>query len=330
MCPPPERLDRPCDVSVVISTYNRAEMLRVALESLARQRCDLRYEVVVVDNNSTDSTRGVVEGLIEGGHSNLRYHFEPRQGASYGRNTGIQAAKAPIIAFTDDDLHVTPGWLACLYEALTAHPEVEYVGGKVLPASRTGWPTWVAREHWAPLALFDYGDHPFYVNPARAVCLGTSNSAYRRSTFDRVGYFDTRVQTTKRKSATEDHELQLRVWRSGGQGLWVPEAVVLSDVASDRLTKAYHRQWQARNGRLLAIMRDEAIEQTRAGRLLGVPGHIYRRALEGVGGGLGALLRGDPDRAFAHEVRLRWALGFIAARWRDHLSQRFTGRRATS
>jgi glycosyltransferase involved in cell wall biosynthesis len=319
----------PCDVSVVISTYNRAGTLRLAVESLARQEGDLRYEVVVVDNNSTDATRRVVEELIEDGYPNLRYLFEPRLGVSYGRNTGVQAAKAPIIAFTDDDLHVTPGWLASLYGALTAHPEVEYVGGKVLPTSSAGWPTWVTREHWAPLALFDYGDRPFYVNPTRAVCLGTSNSAYRRSVFDRVGYFDTRVQTTKRKSATEDHELQLRVWRSGGQGLWVPGSVVMSDVASDRLTKAYHRQWQARNGRLLAIMRDEAIEQTRAGRLLGVPGHVYRRALQGVGRGLGALLRGDPDRAFAHEVRLRWSLGFIATRWRDYLSERFTGRRGT-
>jgi hypothetical protein len=104
----------------------------------------------------------------------------------------------------------------------------------------------------------------------------------------------------------------------------------MSDVAGDRLTKAYHRQWQARNGRLLAIMRDEAIEQTRAGRLLGVPGHVYRRALQGLGRGLAALLRGDPDRAFAHEVRLRWSLGFIATRWRNHVSQRFPRRGTTS
>ncbi|MGH7317938.1 MAG: hypothetical protein ACREJS_16960, partial [Candidatus Rokuibacteriota bacterium] len=139
-----------------------------------------------------------------------------------------------------------------------------------------------------------------------------------------------RVQTARRKSATEDHELQLRIWRSGGQGLWVPEAVVMSDVATDRLTKAYHREWQARNGGFLAVMRDEAIEQTRAGRLLGVPGHIYRRALEGAGRGLGALLRGEPDRAFAHEAKLRWSLGFITTRWRDHLSQRFSGRGTAS
>lgn len=313
------------DISVVISTYNRAATLQRALESLLQQKCDaLHYEIIVVDNNSTDSTRQVVEALIAHGYSNLRYLFEPRQGASYGRNAGIAVTTASIVAFTDDDLRVTPTWLATLYVALKEHPEVDYVGGKVLPSSRAGWPTWVTREHWAPLALFDYGDRPFYVNPGRAVCLGTSNSAYRKAVFERVGYFDAQVQSIKRKSATEDHELQLRLWRSGGQGLWVPTAVVMSDVASDRLTKAYHRQWQEWNGHCLAIMHDEAVERTRVGHLFGVPGHIYRRALQGLVCALGHLLRGDLDRAFAHEIQLRWSLGFIGTRWRECFSRTFT------
>lgn len=321
MCPP-------ADISVVISTYNRAGTLQTALESLARQKVGLEYEVVVVDNNSTDSTRQVVETLVAGGYPHLRYVFEPRQGASYGRNAGILASRAPLIAFTDDDLHVAAGWLATLYAALSDHPEVDYVGGKVLPTSTVDWPTWVTREHWGPLALFDYGDRPFYVNFGRAVCLGTSNSAYRRSVFERVGYFDTRVQTAKRKSATEDHELQLRIWRSGGQGLWVPDAIVMSEVVSDRLTKTYHRQWQLRNGHFVAIMRDEAIEQTRAVRLFDVPGHIYRRGLLGLLGCLRRVLRGDLDGAFAHEVRLRWSIGFILTRWRDHVFRLFSIGRA--
>jgi hypothetical protein len=136
-----------------------------------------------------------------------------------------------------------------------------------------------------------------------------------------VGYFDPRVQVLKRKSATEDHELQLRIWRSGGQGLWVPEALVLSDVASDRLVKGYHRRWHVRNGHFVAIMRDDVIERTRAGRLLGVPGHIYRRAILGFFGTLRRLLQGDLNRAFAHEVQLLWSIGFIATRWRDHVSR---------
>jgi hypothetical protein len=96
----------------------------------------------------------------------------------------------------------------------------------------------------------------------------------------------------------------------------------MSDVAGERLVKRYHRQWHVRNGHFVAIMRDEAIEQTRAGRLLGVPGHIYRRAILGLLGGLRRLLQGDLDRAFAHEIQLRWSIGFIATRWRDHFARR--------
>jgi glycosyltransferase involved in cell wall biosynthesis len=71
------------DISAVITTYNRAGMLATALQALLRQHADgLRYEIVVVDNNSTDNTRAAVESLIAGGHTNLRYVFEPKQGIS--------------------------------------------------------------------------------------------------------------------------------------------------------------------------------------------------------------------------------------------------------
>ena len=96
------------DVSVVMSTYNRARVLPTALQSLRDQDFDHnRYEVVVIDNNSTDETRKVVDLFGRQSHI-FRYVFEPRQGVSYGRIAGLLAATAPIVAFTDDDLSVTP------------------------------------------------------------------------------------------------------------------------------------------------------------------------------------------------------------------------------
>ena len=86
------------EITVVVSTYNRSEMLRSALDSLlAQETPGPRYEIIVVDNNSTDSTREIVEGYLNR-HSNLRYLFEEKQGVSYARNTGIGAARAPLIA----------------------------------------------------------------------------------------------------------------------------------------------------------------------------------------------------------------------------------------
>src|SRR4051794_17325807 len=92
------------DVSIVISTYNRCSMLPLALESVLRQDTPgFSYEVVVVDNNSTDNTRNVIRSFESCSDGKLRYFFEAKQGLSHGWNTGIDASLAPIIAFTDDD-----------------------------------------------------------------------------------------------------------------------------------------------------------------------------------------------------------------------------------
>jgi glycosyltransferase involved in cell wall biosynthesis len=307
-----------CDVSVVISTYNRAEVLPHALNSLLQQRPPgLRYEVVVVDNNSTDSTRAVVESFATRGCLNLRYLFEPRQGVAYGRNTGILASRAAIIAFTDDDVTVGPDWVATLKRALDEHPEADCIGGRVLPRWGRELPSWLTREHWAPLALLDYGDAPFYVTASKRLCLITANAAFRTAVLKRIGMFSPRVQSFKREVATEDHELLLRLWRAGGQGLYAPTLVATSDIASERFSKAYHRRWHWRHGRFSALMHDEGMEGTQFGHWLGVPAWIYREALEGGARCFGSWLRGDHDRAFLHETRVRFSLGFIVARWRE-------------
>src|ERR1044071_765056 len=120
------------DVSAVISTYNRCEMLPSALDNLLRQESEgVKYEVIIVDNNSTDGTRQVVESFIEQGHDNLRYVFEPCQGVSHARNTGIAHARAPIIAFADDDVTVSRNWIATIKRVFDEHPDVNCIGGRV-------------------------------------------------------------------------------------------------------------------------------------------------------------------------------------------------------
>ena len=310
------------DVSVVISTYNRADVLPHALDSLLQQGPPgLRYEIIVVDNNSTDFTRAVLESFIARGCPNVRYLFEPKQGLAYGRNTGILASQAPIIAFTDDDVTVAPDWIATLKRTLDEHPEADCVGGRVLPRWNRTVPAWLTREHWGPLALLDYGDTPFFVTPSKRLCLIGANTAFRSAVFTRIGLLSAHVQSVKREVATEDHELLLRLWRSGGQGLYVPTLIVTSDIASDRFRKAYHRRWHQRHGRFMAIMHDEGSEQTGVGRVFGVPAWLYRQAVEGSVRCIGCLLRGNLDRAFLHETRLRFALGFVGARWREFLSR---------
>src|SRR3990170_1802357 len=100
-------------VSVVISTYNRASQLSAALDALCAQVGGVNYEVVVVDNNSTDATAQVAASRSRL-HPHLRYIFEPRQGLPFARNTGVQATRAEIVAFTDDDVEVGPEWVSTI------------------------------------------------------------------------------------------------------------------------------------------------------------------------------------------------------------------------
>jgi glycosyltransferase involved in cell wall biosynthesis len=307
------------ELSVVVSTYNRADTLARAIESLIAQDVDpSRYEIVIVDNNSSDHTRQVVESLRSKAPS-LSYVFEPRQGTSYGRNRGILTASAPLIAFTDDDVRVPPDWASVILTVFAQHPEVSCIGGKVLPSWSGPWPSWLTRQHWSPLALLDYGDTPFYVNAAHRLCLIGANVAYRRDTFDRIGLFSTQVQTLKREPGTEDHEILLRLWRDGGQGLYWPALTATADIAPERMRRQYHRQWHRRHGRFSATMRDEQLEETRLGTFLGAPGHAYRHAAASLAGWIGSLLRLNTAAAFTHELEFRSACGFLLCRWAERL-----------
>src|SRR5262245_59912347 len=158
-----------CDVSVVISTYNRADRLPVALDALLSQQTNVAYEIIVVDNNSTDSTAAVLASAIKRSRGRLRSVFEGRQGLSYGRNTGIVMARGGIITFSDDDVRVAPNWIDELHKTFVAHPEIDYVGGRVLPNWLAPPPRWLTDAHWSPLALQDYGDQPLVSGRERAV-----------------------------------------------------------------------------------------------------------------------------------------------------------------
>jgi glycosyltransferase involved in cell wall biosynthesis len=309
-----------CDVSIVISTYNRCAMLAHALRSaLTQDTGSVRHEVVVVDNNSTDQTARVVQSWIAQGHSNLSYVFEPKQGLSHGRNAGIAHAGAPILAFTDDDICVPPGWVATIKRVFDREPAIDFLGGKVLPRWSQPPPSWLTREHWTPLALVDYGDEPFYVNPSRPVCLVGANLAMRRRAFELVGPFTPEFQRVKDSiGSLEDLEMLQRLWRQGRYGLYVPELVVEADVGPDRLQKNYHRRWYAGHGRFHAALRSEDMERSNLGRWLGVPAHLYRQVLREGMLWLANLGRGAESSAFLHETRMRFAVGFISRRWKDY------------
>jgi glucosyl-dolichyl phosphate glucuronosyltransferase len=316
------------EISVVLCTFNRGPLLEPALRSvLAQQRPAPAFELIVVDNHSTDGTRAIVERIAADDHR-LRYVFEARQGLSHARNAGIVQARAPIVAFTDDDVRAEGDWLAAIRRAFDEYPAADVVGGRVLPMWPAPPPAWLTRDHWAPLALVDHGEHPIAITSGHSIGVVGANMAVRRSVFDAVGFFATDFQRVKDGiGSLEDHEFLLRVFRSGRQGVYDPRIVVHAEVQPDRLAPAYHRRWHTGHGHFHALLRSEQMEATSRGRILGVPAPLYRQALEDLVGWARATLTGNRANGFHHEVRLRFFYGFFQTRRREFLEQARDARR---
>jgi glycosyltransferase involved in cell wall biosynthesis len=307
------------DVSVVVSTYNRALSLLLTLESLVRQETPpgLHYEIIVIDNNSTDNTRAVVEGVRPRGFTRLIYRFESRQGVSYGRNTGISIARAPIVAFTDDDNDVSPAWVATIKATLDAYPEIDVLGGPILPRWPSRPPDWLDRRHWSPLAIMDYGDRPFRSNAAMPICFLTANLAVRRETFARIGAFSPRFPRG------QDHEFLLRFWRAGGQAWYVPALVAYARIQPDRLTRRYHREWHRRHGAAAASMRLQESIGPRGALLdapiggtavCGAPPFVYGELFRETRAWVQSLPKGAASLRLHHSDRMRYLAGYLRER----------------
>jgi GT2 family glycosyltransferase len=302
-------------VSVIISTYNRGPGLADTLASLLEQdHGGVPYEILAVDNNSTDDTPSIVHAFIARSGGRLQYLFEARQGVSYGRNAGIRAARAPLLAFTDDDVIVAPDWVRVIRDRFEQNPDVGYLTGKMLPLYDGAIPGWMTRATSGPCVLRDRGDQPLYSEPG---CFfpgwATANIAFRRHVFERVGPFSGDFPRG------QDLEFIIRVWRAGFRGMYAPDLRVSHRVTPDRLTKAYHRMWHTREGGIRARVRFREIFD-RNNRVIegepglpsvaGIPRFLLREILTGTGRWAGAMLRRDDARAFAEECQLRQAAAY--------------------
>ena len=307
------------DVSIVVSTYNRAKTLVSTMDSLLDQRDFPNYEVVVVDNNSMDETRELVCNYAHKSQR-VRYVFEKKQGLSYGRNTGISAAESDLIAFTDDNVRANPDWVQQIQLASMERPDYGIFGGRVLPLWPHEPPSWLMKEHWAPLALCDYGQAQTISSANRKTLIG-ANMIIRRSVFDQIGMFSPDYQRVgEGVGSTEDHELQNRYWKAGGLGWFDPSIVVKADVQPERLEKQYHRRWHFAHGRMLARMRDPMIEDS-THLIFGIPRYMFRELISRSCNWVGAISAGKPDTAFLHETELRFYAGFIRERLTERRAQ---------
>jgi glycosyltransferase involved in cell wall biosynthesis len=294
-------------VSIIVCTYNRAESLRDTLVALRRQQIPKGWdlEVLIVDNNSKDHTRTLVEAeQLE--WPQLRYAFEQSQGLSHARNHGITRARGEVILFTDDDVLPEPDWLATTLDGMT-RTQADACGGYIAPIWESPPPPWLTERFYGFLAVrTDRTDD--YVMTASSPTPFGANMAFRRSVFDRVGLFDTsRGRKGKVLASGEDGEMFERILAAGLKVVFLGGARVHHKVESFRLTKPYFRRWRYQTSRNLA--QSQGMEGAR--RLFNVPLYVFPQALRALARMVWGHLTQPRDEAFNREIVVFHFLGLI-------------------
>lgn len=234
-------------ISVLIATYNRANLLDLCLAQMARQAFEADDEVLVVDNGSTDGTAAVVQAAARRFPAPLRCLREPTPGKSRALAAGVAVSRGEILALTDDDVIVGDDWLAVV-RTLWREADPGLVGGRVWPRWERPAPRWLRTRSAtgygrlaAPLALVDYG-------PVRAPLGGRTalgaNMAVARRALDAAGGFPLDLGKLRGTLLSgEDHRLCQGVQAAGFTAIYDPRLVVRHYVPADRLRLAYHVRW---------------------------------------------------------------------------------------
>jgi len=232
-------------ISAIICTHNRETYLGAAIDSLLVQEFAPGFEVVVVDNNSSDRTGEVVKQRLS--DARLKYVFEPVLGLSVARNTGAKESRGEIIAYLDDDAVACDRWLQILYSAYENNSKIAIAGGKVTLL----WPQGIQQPHWlspglaANLGAYDLGDSIVYIEQPGLTPRGL-NYSIRRSFLNEIGGFDPHLGRVG-KNLLSNEELQMTelALQRGWQVAYLPDALVAHNVAPERLKRSWflNRGW---------------------------------------------------------------------------------------
>ena len=311
--------------SVLVCTYNRASLLRETLAAFTTltppDNCAV--EIIVVDNNSTDTTSAVIADAATRSPFPIVSLHEPRQGKSFALNRGLEAARGDVVALTDDDVWPEQDWLCRIVERFRER-DVTFVFGKVLPRWGALPPpellTPPAQDIWGPLALVDYGDEAADYLPeltGQRLPIG-ANLAFSRSALSTVGGWRTDLgKVDNTLTSGEDHEIFCRLRRFNlYTGFYDPAIAVRHYVPARRLTRRYFREWFFWSGKTHALMLDDLyphIDMSRVTRIAGMPRFLWRQSLQQLGRWVKTRRPGTPALdALIEELRLLQYCGLFA------------------
>jgi len=272
----PGNLTMPTEISVILATYNRADSLKITLASFRGLSIPSRlsWELLVVDNNSKDATREVIESFAKAASFTVRYVLEKIQGRSAALNAGIRVAQGDIVAFTDDDVILHPDWLSSLKNTFDRF-DCAAVAGRVVPSWNQPKPDWLEMKDQQAVVNFDLGDQ---YKEIRYPPLG-ANSAFRKEVFAKYGLFrlDLGVRGSKHTITCDDTEFGDRLVRAGEKIVYDPQAIIYHPVSPERTTRKYFLTWYYYNG--VSLTRTAGLPD--AGVFyFGVPRWLFRELAE--------------------------------------------------
>jgi glycosyltransferase involved in cell wall biosynthesis len=289
-------------------------MLPRTLESLrvAEMPAGLEVRVTVVDNNSKDRTREVVEewkGRFEG---RLDYVFEDgAQGRSPAVNAGIRATRGDIVGIIDDDEEIHVGWFACIAEVFGAGG-VDFIGGPCEPRWGAEPPAWLPDDYRGVIGWVEGGDRVVPFDEFPGILMG-GNAVLTRAVLEKVGLYSTELgRTDKALLSCEDEEMYQRLQAARARGFYRPDLIIYHYIPPERLTKRYHRRWCFWRGVSRGVI--DRKRRAQVVYLAGVPRFLFGRAARGLARKAKSVVRPkghDPARLFSDELAAWDLAGFF-------------------
>jgi glycosyltransferase involved in cell wall biosynthesis len=314
------------DISVIICTYNRAEILRETLSSfmLMQRPADLQCEVIIVDNNSNDNTSAVSDEFCRRNPELFRYLSEPMQGLSFARNAGIRSSSAGLIAFVDDDIYFDQGWLLEMLD-LFRTTDAMGAGGKSIPLFEGGTPSWISTKVLSLYGSTNSGDavkrmifpdHPFGLN-----------MVFRREVFERIGLFNVTLGRIKKSLlSNEEYELFYRIDRGRLPVFYTPLAIIHHRIPESRTRKSWVLRRYYYQGLSDMVFAQIAKPWSRAGQIRGLPGKLIWLSRAAFGAVWARVAPGiGEDVAFQRLIMTVYAAGIVAGAVRDIFGRHRTG-----
>ena len=247
-------------LSVLICTYNREKYIGPLLESIAANDLEKeQYEIVLVDNNCTDNTKGVCVAFAKA-HRDVTFHYfvETEQGLSAARNKAIKEAKGDILVYIDDDALVDSWYLRTIAEYMSAHPEISAVGGPIIPLYETAEPKWMTRFTKELLCGYLYFGDKERTFPGERYP-GGGNAAYRAEVFKKVGLFNTALgRKGNGLMGSEEKDIFDKMKSQGMRFMYLPKMILHHIIPQKKLEVDYfnrltHQIGQSERQRTLAL-----------------------------------------------------------------------------